>query len=93
VQGAATARDRVEGVIAQHGQAFSLRERFRVSETRSLDPPVLLALLQGSYRGARFREAARAASIGDRLVTLASDVCVFERHRLSGPPDESPPAD
>lgn len=91
VQGAATVRDRAERVLVEHQPAFALRERVRVAETRCFERPALLALLQGTYRGARFREAARAASLEARVVTLAADVCVFEpaptdRPRPAGSP-------
>ncbi len=79
VQGSGLERDRVEALIADHASHFRVVERSRVHETAACDHDAIVDLLQGTYRGARFREQARAARLGTLQVTLASDVLVFAR--------------
>ena len=77
VQGAGIPRDRADGVIAEHVGHFAVARRTTVRETVSLDGPLLRLLLDGTYRGARTGQPARAMTL-DRLdVTLASDLLLF----------------
>ncbi len=77
VQGAGIPRDRADGVIAEHAGQFAVARRTTVRETVSLDGPLLRLLLDGTYRGARTGQPARAMTL-DRLdVTLASDLLLF----------------
>ncbi|MCC7126742.1 MAG: methyltransferase domain-containing protein, partial [Acidobacteria bacterium] len=79
IQGEATPRDRVSAVVEEHAGLFSVEERFAARETRDLDAAQVQALLRATYRGARTREAARAATLTGMTVTLASDGMVLER--------------
>ncbi len=77
VQGAATERSRIDGVIAEHGPLFLAHDQFSVRDARRLDPPALLDLLQGTYRGARVSNADAIAALASMDVTLSSDVVLF----------------
>jgi 23S rRNA (guanine745-N1)-methyltransferase len=79
VQGQAIERDRAETVLAEHATHFELIERFPVRERRQLDRDVLVNLLQGTYRGARFTSASRVDRMEAMTVTLSSEVCVLKR--------------
>jgi 23S rRNA (guanine745-N1)-methyltransferase len=78
IQGAGVERDRGDALIAAH-PAFTVVERTTVRDTMTLEREVLLQLLRGTYRGARLREAERAASVERMSVTLASDIVVMRR--------------
>jgi len=80
VQGAGVERDRGDVLIAAH-PTFTVVERTTVRDTMTLDREVLLHLLRGTYRGARLREAERAANVERMPVTLASEVFVMRSQR------------
>lgn len=77
VQGARVERDRAEAVIAEHQRFFQLAARSVVRETRTLDRPALLHLLQATYRGIRRGVADRVAALTHMNVTLASDLVLL----------------
>jgi 23S rRNA (guanine745-N1)-methyltransferase len=79
VQGEEVTRDRVPALAAEHEPLFALDATFRVSDRRRLEPELLRALLDATYRGARRSAADRVAALGTLEVTLASDVCVLRR--------------
>ena len=79
VQGAAASRDRAEGVVDAHAAGFALVERAVVRERVHAGESELRDLLHGTYRGLRTRDAARAATLGDMDVTLASEFLLFVR--------------
>jgi 23S rRNA (guanine745-N1)-methyltransferase len=78
IQGAGIERDRGDALIATHS-AFIVVERTAVRDTMTLDRAVLLRLLRGTYRGARLREAERAANVERMSATLASDIVVMRK--------------
>jgi len=82
VQGSGVQRDRGEGLMAEHRPSFASTERTVIRETLTLDRSALLQLLQGTYRGARLRQAERMATVDRMAVTLASDVFVMRRTRM-----------
>lgn len=77
VQGGRVERDRADAVVEEHRPYFSLRARHTPRERHRLERSALLALLRGTYRGARASAAAATAALTDLEVTLASDVLVF----------------
>lgn len=77
VQGQAVARDRTDGLVAEHQGHFTLIERATARERRVLSREALLALLRGTYRGERSSTATRVEELDRLEVTLASDVLVF----------------
>ena len=79
VQGEASARSRIEQVVAEHAPFFRVRDRFTIREHRRVDRDLLRLLLQTTYRGARKRVAARVEALESLEVTLASDVLELER--------------
>ncbi len=79
IQGEATPRDRVAALVEEHAGLFSVEERFDTRESHGLDAAQVQALLRATYRGARSREAARAATLAGITVTLASDGMVLKR--------------
>lgn len=81
VQGGALERDRVASLVAEHDLHFSVVERATVRQQLNLDRPALVKLLRGTYRGERLSESARVQGLDRLLVTLASDIIVFEPRR------------
>jgi 23S rRNA (guanine745-N1)-methyltransferase len=82
VQGAAVTRDRVRALAAEHEPRFALEATFRVTDRQRLEPELLRALLDASYRGGRRSVANRVAALSPLDVTLASDVCVLKPGRI-----------
>ena len=76
-QGQRIERDRSESVLTEHQPHFDLVERSVVRETIELERTSLLALLQGTYRGARRAVADRVATLDRMRVTVASDLLLF----------------
>jgi 23S rRNA (guanine745-N1)-methyltransferase len=88
VQGSVSAKERASALIAEHDGHFTLLERARVAERANLDRDAVLALLGATYRGARRRSMPAVDGLTAMTVTLASDLCVFERRqavRLASP--------
>jgi 23S rRNA (guanine745-N1)-methyltransferase len=81
LQGEATERDRVDGLIAEHDGLFSVAERVVVRERHRASPEALRDLLRGTYRGARHSLAEKQESLGPLDVTLASVIVVFVAKR------------
>jgi 23S rRNA (guanine745-N1)-methyltransferase len=79
VLGHRIARDRGDVLLAEHTPLFRLIERATVRERRALDRNALLALLRGTYRGARLSAAARVQTLASMEVTQASDFFLFAR--------------
>lgn len=79
VQGARVSRDRAQGVVDEHAQAFHLIARETLRERHTLEGGFLRDLLAGTYRGARTSALAQVSSLDALEVTLASDVLVFSR--------------
>ena len=77
VQGAATERDRVAALIAEHAPYFSVVRTRSVRERRRLEGDALRDLLRSTYRGARQRLAAQVEALEAMDVTLASDIVLF----------------
>ena len=78
VQGNALERDRVASLVAEHDRHFSIVERATVRQRLRLDRPALVKLLRGTYRGERLSESPRVQTLDQLLVTLASDIVLFE---------------
>jgi len=78
VQGEGITRDRVPALVAEHEPLFVLDATVRVAARHRLEPELLRALLDASYRGARRSAADRVAALGALDVTLSSDVCVLK---------------
>jgi 23S rRNA (guanine745-N1)-methyltransferase len=79
VQGQAVERPRADGLIAEHDRLFRLVERSAIRERRSLEQDQLRDLLRGTYRGERTSASPRLDALTRMDVTLALDVCLFER--------------
>lgn len=77
VQGEAVERDRVEALVAEHAAHFELVDRSTVRQTLELERNDLLALLRGTYRGARASHLAQVEALERLSMTLASDVVTF----------------
>ena len=77
VQGDHAARAPRSPVTDEHAPFFELVERSTLRERQALSRDHLLDLLQGTYRGARSRLAARVEALAGMEVTLASDMYVF----------------
>jgi 23S rRNA (guanine745-N1)-methyltransferase len=77
--GTAVERDRGEALRVEHAPLFDVVDRTTVRETRQLGRDALLALLTGTYRGARERSAERMRAVEALEVTLAADVWTFRR--------------
>lgn len=92
LHGEATARDRVELVIAEHAGDFAVVERFSVRDRCTLAPALLQDLLLTTYRGQRRSAAARIESLASLTVTLASDVVVMQRRGSAATAGASPSA-
>jgi 23S rRNA (guanine745-N1)-methyltransferase len=76
-QGQRIERDRRESVLAEHQPYFDLVEQTVIREAVELERTSLLALLDGTYRGARRGVADRVATLDRMRVTVASDVLLF----------------
>jgi 23S rRNA (guanine745-N1)-methyltransferase len=79
VQGDAVERDRVESLIVDHDDTFTLADRLTVRERVHLDAERLKDLLRTTYRGARAQQAERAAALSGMEVTLASELVLLRR--------------
>ena len=79
MQGEGVTRDRVPALAAEHAPFFALDATFRVTDRHRLEPELLRALLDATYRGARRSAADRVAALGALDVTVASDVCVLRQ--------------
>lgn len=79
LHGEATARDRVEALIAEHA-GFDVVGRRRLSDQHQLDPSQLRDLLASTYRGARRRHLPAVEALQPMTVTFASDIVCFARH-------------
>ena len=80
VQGEGVARDRITTLLAEHESQFVVVDRFEARACVQLDRATLVDLLRTTYRGARRREAERAAKLDSLQVTMASE-CVVMRPR------------
>jgi 23S rRNA (guanine745-N1)-methyltransferase len=78
VLGRTIPRQRLDAVLKAHASSFSVVERWTIRDRQRLEPPVLLALLRSTYRGARSREAERAAALSALDVTMAFEIALFE---------------
>lgn len=79
VLGEAVTRDRADRLIAEHQPFFTLQDRSVVRELHTLDAAAIGDLLQGTYRGARAREADRARALDSLEVTLSSELLLLEK--------------
>ena len=77
VQGDAVARGRVQSLIAEHGELFTVVDRSTVRQTVALERDALLDLLRGTYRGERLSQSPRVQGLERLTVTLASDIILF----------------
>jgi 23S rRNA (guanine745-N1)-methyltransferase len=78
--GEATRRDRTDAIRREHMAGFALLERQTAREQHVLTREQVRDLLQGTYRGARAREANRADTLDCLKVTMASEILLFRRH-------------
>jgi 23S rRNA (guanine745-N1)-methyltransferase len=76
IQGDAIARQRINGLIAEHELSFAVVARFEARERAHLERPALLDLLRATYRGARTSASDRIDRLSGLDVTIASD-CVL----------------
>lgn len=83
VQGQEVERDRAGSLLREHEPLFTLVERFSIRERPLLDRTSLVDLLHGTYRGARTSASDRVNALTTLTVTLASDVFLFTRRRLT----------
>jgi 23S rRNA (guanine745-N1)-methyltransferase len=79
VQGHAIERSRAEGLIAEHETRFRVLERSTTRERRVLERDQLRDVLRGTYRGERTSAASRLDALTGMEVTLALEMCLFER--------------
>jgi len=86
VHGRGVEADRVPALVADHAPLFALRERATVRERHRLEREALLALLGSTYRGARTSAASRIEALASLEVTVAAEVCVFEKRDQAGRP-------
>lgn len=77
LQGAATTRERLDGVVDELAGRFELTHRERLSWRTTLERSRLEDLLVSSYRGARVRERDRFAEVERLEVTFARDLGWF----------------
>lgn len=85
VQGAGTARGRAERLLDEHKPLFTLVARSLAHERHHLEQDALRDLLRGTYRGERASAALQVEALEPLDVTLASELFLFERRRLSEP--------
>lgn len=79
VQGEAVTRQRLDAVIAEHGEGFTVVDRGVVRHRARLDRDGIRDALCGTYRAGRTRVEARMASVGPMEVTFASAWCTLRR--------------
>jgi 23S rRNA (guanine745-N1)-methyltransferase len=79
VQGRGVERDRADGMLRDHDMDFQLIERVAIRERVTVERNVLLNLLRGTYRGARFKWSDRVAATQQMEVTSSSELCVLKR--------------
>jgi 23S rRNA (guanine745-N1)-methyltransferase len=79
VLGAAPPIERAERTLRDFAHAFELVERRSVRSHQALDARGISDLLAASYRGARRREAQRAAKLEELEVTLETELLVLAR--------------
>ena len=77
ILGEPIARERIDGVIREHAQQFSMVDRFTLREQHELDRAALGDLLAGTYRGMRRATAAKLDALEHLRVTVASEVVVL----------------
>ena len=73
-QGASIRRDRVEGVLAELAETFTLRARRSWRHRARHDRAAIDDALAMSYRGARASERVRLAGVGELAVTLSAEI-------------------
>lgn len=83
--GSAVRKDRSASVVRELVPDLELRSRTTIRSSALLDPPALRDLLAATYRGARSRESARAATLPSMTVTSSRDVLIFRRGLRGGP--------
>lgn len=79
VQGQRIERSRIDSLIDEHRERFSVVERFSVREPHTLDADLLKEVLHTTYRGARNRFRENVDALSTLVVTFASDCVVFDR--------------
>jgi len=79
VQGEGVERDRIDTMLAEHATTFKVVERLPVREQLTLERGVLLNLLRGTYRGARFKLSGRVEAMQQMDVTLSSEMCLLRK--------------
>jgi 23S rRNA (guanine745-N1)-methyltransferase len=79
IQGKPVLRDRGAALIAEHERLFTVVDRHVVRTRQHLGREQLIDVLHGTYRGIRAAAAAKVETLGDLDVTLASDLCLFQR--------------
>jgi len=66
-------------MLAEHATTFKVVERLPVREQLTLERGVLLNLLRGTYRGARFKLSGRVEAMQQMDVTLSSEMCLLRK--------------
>lgn len=79
IQGRSVARDRTAVLTAEHERLFTVVDRHVVRTRQHLQREQLLDVLRGTYRGVRAAAAAKVDALSSLDVTLASDLCLFQR--------------
>jgi 23S rRNA (guanine745-N1)-methyltransferase len=79
VQGQGVERDRIDAMLREHQEAFTVLRRVDVRETIEVERQTLLNLLQGTYRGARVSSAARVRALERTPVTFSSHLVALRR--------------
>jgi 23S rRNA (guanine745-N1)-methyltransferase len=79
VQGQGVERDRIDAMLSEHADNFTVVERLPIREQLTLERAALLNLLRGTYRGARFKLSERVEAMERMDVTLSSEMCVLEK--------------
>lgn len=83
--GEGTKKDRASSVVRELAPDLELISQTTIRSSAHLDPPVLHDLLAATYRGARSRESARAATLLPMTVTSSRDVLMFRIPQAAGP--------
>lgn len=81
VLGTPTARDRAQGVVDEHAAQFTCLAREEVRAAVPLEPPLLRALLAGTYRGRRASAQHAVDALAPMTVTFASTLLTFVPRR------------
>jgi 23S rRNA (guanine745-N1)-methyltransferase len=77
LSGQALERHRAHGVESEHATIFRLLARETVRERHHVGTGLLRQLLKATYRGERHSAQPRLDALGERTVTLSSDVLTF----------------